>query len=73
MRSLASRGAGPRCSARRHRSAQTPQPADARRAGRGAGAKFAFINVQRVAAESSEGKASTAKVQALNQKKVSRS
>jgi outer membrane protein len=35
-----------------------------------AGAKFATIDVQRVAAESTEGKASTAKVQALNQKKV---
>jgi outer membrane protein len=34
------------------------------------GAKFAFINIQRVAAESTEGKASTAKVQALNQQKV---
>jgi Skp family chaperone for outer membrane proteins len=34
------------------------------------GAKFAFINIQRVAGESTEGKASTAKVQALNQQKV---
>jgi outer membrane protein len=34
------------------------------------GSKFAYIDIQRVAAESNEGKASTAKVQALNQKKV---
>jgi outer membrane protein len=34
------------------------------------GAKFAYIDIQRIAAESAEGKASTAKVQALNQKKV---
>jgi outer membrane protein len=34
------------------------------------GAKFATIDIQRVASESNEGKASTAKVQALNQKKV---
>lgn len=34
------------------------------------GAKFAYIDIQRVAAESNEGKASTARVQALNQKKV---
>jgi outer membrane protein len=34
------------------------------------GAKFAYLDVQRVAAESAEGKVSTAKVQALNQKKV---
>jgi outer membrane protein len=50
--------------------AQTPQPATPAAAA-GAGAKFAFLNVQRVAAESSEGKASTTKVQALNQQKVS--
>lgn len=35
------------------------------------GAKFAYIDIQRVAAESAEGKVSTARVQALNQKKVS--
>lgn len=35
------------------------------------GAKFAYLDIQRVAAESVEGKASTARVQALNQKKVS--
>ena len=35
------------------------------------GSKFAFIDIQRVAADSVEGKASTARVQALNQKKVS--
>ncbi len=34
------------------------------------GSKFAYLDIQRVAAESVEGKASTAKVQALNQKKV---
>ena len=34
------------------------------------GTRYAFINIQRIAAESSEGKASTAKVQALNQQKV---
>src|SRR5260221_7768131 len=33
--------------------------------------RFAVVNIQRVAAESTEGKASTAKVQALNQKKIS--
>ena len=45
-------------------SAQAP----ACRAGRGAA--IAVINIQRVAAESTEGKASTTKVQALNQKKI---
>ena len=35
-----------------------------------AGAKIAYINIQRIANESAEGKAATAKVQALNQKKV---
>jgi outer membrane protein len=34
------------------------------------GAKVAFINVQRIASESAEGKASTAKVQGLNDQKV---
>jgi outer membrane protein len=34
------------------------------------GAKLAYIDIQRIASESSEGKSSTAKVQALNQKKV---
>ena len=34
------------------------------------GTKYAFLNIQRVAGESTEGKASTAKVQALNQQKV---
>jgi outer membrane protein len=37
----------------------------------GDGQRFAVINIQKVAAESTEGKASTAKVQALNQKKIS--
>ena len=49
--------------------AQTPQPATPSSVA-AAGGKFAFINIQRVASESSEGKASTAKVQALNQQKV---
>lgn len=34
------------------------------------GAKYAVVNIQRVAGESSEGKAATAKVQALNQQKL---
>ena len=49
--------------------AQTPQPATPSGVA-AAGGKFAFINIQRVASESSEGKASTARVQALNQQKV---
>ena len=32
--------------------------------------RFAVINIQRIASESTEGKASTARVQALNQKKI---
>ena len=36
-----------------------------------AGAKIAFVDLQRIATESAEGKASTARIQALNQKKVS--
>ncbi len=43
--------------------AQPPQPFPE-------GQRFAVINIQRIAAESTEGKASTAKVQALNQKKI---
>jgi len=35
-----------------------------------AGAKYAFINIQRIAAESAEGKALASKVQVLNQQKV---
>jgi outer membrane protein len=35
-----------------------------------AGAKVGFINIQRIASESTEGKASTARVKALNDKKV---
>jgi outer membrane protein len=50
--------------------AQAPQPATPSSAA-AAGAKYAFVNVQRIASESAEGKASTAKVQALNQQKVS--
>jgi outer membrane protein len=42
--------------------APTPMPTE--------GQRFAVINIQRIAAESTEGKASTAKVQALNQKKI---
>lgn len=34
------------------------------------GSKYAVINIQRIASESAEGKASTAKVQGLNQQKV---
>src|SRR5687768_8732116 len=34
------------------------------------GVKYAFVNVQRIASESSEGKAATSQVQALNNKKV---
>jgi outer membrane protein len=34
------------------------------------GSKLAYINIQRIANESGEGKSATAKVQALNQKKV---
>lgn len=49
--------------------AQSPQPATPASAA-AAGGKFAFVNIQRVASESVEGKASTLKVQALNQGKV---
>lgn len=49
--------------------AQSPQPATPSSVA-AAGGKFAFINIQRVASESAEGKASTQKVQALNQQKV---
>jgi outer membrane protein len=35
-----------------------------------AGAKYAFVNIQRIAAESAQGKALSARVQALNAKKV---
>jgi outer membrane protein len=34
------------------------------------GTKFAFVNIQRIASESTEGKVSTEKVRALNQQKV---
>jgi len=48
------------------------QPAPAAQAQRPfpEGAKFAVINIQRIASESSEGKASTQKVKALNDQKV---
>src|SRR5688500_13104215 len=42
---------------------QPPQPFPA-------DSKFAFINIQRIANESNEGKAATAQVKALNDKKV---
>ena len=35
-----------------------------------AGAKYAFVNIQRIAAESAQGKALSSRVQALNAKKV---
>ena len=35
-----------------------------------AGMRYAFVNIQRIAAESADGKVATAKVQALNQQKV---
>jgi hypothetical protein len=35
------------------------------------GAKIAYVNIQRIASESAEGRAATAKVKALNDKKVS--
>lgn len=35
-----------------------------------AGAKYAFVNIQRIAAESAQGKALSSRVQALNTKKV---
>lgn len=57
--------------------AQAPAPAQPAPAAQAAapqafpeGVKYAFINVQRIASESTEGKAATSKVQALNQKKV---
>jgi outer membrane protein len=50
--------------------AGTTQPAPAQPRPFPEGAKFAFINIQRVASESGEGRASTSKVQALNQQKV---
>ena len=58
--------------------AQKPAPAQARAGQKPAapakpfpaGARFAVINVQQVAAESAEGKAANSKVLALNQKKV---
>ena len=50
--------------------APAAQPAPAQPRPFPEGTKFAFINIQRVAGESTEGKASTAKVQALNQQKV---
>ena len=58
-------------------SAQAPPPAEpvqapAPQAPRAvpAGTRYAFVNIQRIAAESADGKVATAKVQALNQQKV---
>lgn len=58
-------------------SAPAPQPAQPAQAAPAApqrpfpaGTKYAFINIQRIAAESAEGKALASKVQALNQQKV---
>jgi len=48
---------------------QAPAPAPARTVP--AGTKYAFINIQRIAAESAAGKELASKVQALNQQKVS--
>lgn len=56
--------------------APAPQPAPAPAPAPGPprpfpeGAKIAYVNFQRIVSESSDGKASSAKVQALNQKKV---
>ncbi len=60
---LAQAPAAPAPSAPAQPQAQPPRPFPE-------GAKWATIDIQRIAAESAEGKASTAKVQALNQKKV---
>jgi outer membrane protein len=51
-------------------SAQAPAPAAQPPRPFPEGAKVAFIDLQRIANESAEGKASTAKVKALNDKKV---
>jgi outer membrane protein len=50
--------------------AQTPPPAAPAQKPFPGGTKYAFINIQRIAAESAEGKALAGKVQALNQQKV---
>jgi outer membrane protein len=47
-----------------------PAPAQPVQAAAAAGFKVAFINLQQIASESAEGKIATARVQALNQKKV---
>jgi outer membrane protein len=49
---------------------QAPPRQEPAPAAMAAGMKVAFINLQQVAGESAEGKIATAKVQALNQKKV---
>jgi Skp family chaperone for outer membrane proteins len=50
--------------------APAPAPTPAPRPPFPAGVKFAFIDIQRIVAASAEGKASSAKVQALSQKKA---
>jgi outer membrane protein len=50
--------------------AQQPAPAPTPPRPFPEGAKVAYINIQRIANESAEGRQATAKVQALNQKKV---
>lgn len=50
--------------------AQQPAPAPAQQLPFPAGVKYAFVYVQRIATESAEGKAATAKVQALNEQKT---
>ena len=50
--------------------AQQPAPAPAQQLPFPTGVKYAFVYVQRIASESAEGKAATAKVQALNEQKT---
>ena len=50
--------------------AQTPAPAPAPARTFPEGTKYGFVNVQRIANESAEGKVATSQVQALNNKKV---
>ena len=63
LRAGASRRRRPSPLSRLRPAAQPPRPFPE-------GSKFALIDIQRVASESTEGKASTARMQALNQKKV---
>ena len=55
--------AAPTTPAPQEEAAQPPRPFPE-------GAKVAYINIQRIASESAEGRASTARVQALNEQKV---